>query len=43
MITKLQAARLCKSASIEMVIANGKRADISRIVAGEKIGTRFTL
>lgn len=41
MITKLQAARLCESAGISMVIAHGKKEDISKIAAGEKIGTRF--
>lgn len=41
MITKLQAARLCKAANITMVIANGKKADLVKIVKGDKIGTRF--
>ena len=42
MITKLQAAELCQTAGIDMVIANGARPeDLYRIASGEKVGTRF--
>lgn len=40
--TKLEAARICMSAGIEMVIANADAQDvISRVVSGCPVGTRF--
>ncbi|OGC04981.1 glutamate 5-kinase [candidate division WOR-1 bacterium RIFOXYA12_FULL_43_27] len=41
MITKLQSAKVCKAAGIVMVIAHAVKADLLKIAAGEKIGTRF--
>lgn len=42
MLTKLRAARICMAAGIPMVIANSDEEQvISRIVAGEMIGTLF--
>lgn len=42
MITKLQAAKLCTSAGIDMVIANGSRPEnLYDVVAGGGRGTRF--
>lgn len=47
MITKLQAAKLCKAANITMVIANGKKADLVQTAAGVSsgrvVGTVFRL
>ncbi|HEY93375.1 MAG TPA: glutamate 5-kinase [Dehalococcoidia bacterium] len=43
MLTKIEAARLATSSGVSVVIADGREPDIiSRIVAGEKIGTLFT-
>lgn len=43
MATKIEAARLATSSGVSVVIADGRETDIiSRIVAGEKIGTLFT-
>ena len=42
MITKLEAARMATSWGVEVVIADGGRPDvITRLAAGEDIGTRF--
>jgi len=42
MITKIEAAKLATASGITVVIADGKEPDIiSRVVAGEAIGTRF--
>lgn len=42
MLTKLRAARICMAAGIPMVIANSDEEQVvSRIVAGENIGTLF--
>lgn len=42
MITKINAAKLCNSKGVDMVIANGKDPDILYgIVDGEDLGTRF--
>ncbi|OGN89187.1 MAG: glutamate 5-kinase [Chloroflexi bacterium RBG_13_46_14] len=43
MLTKIEAARLATSSGVAVVIADGREPDIiSRIAAGEKIGTLFT-
>jgi glutamate 5-kinase len=43
MQTKIEAARLATSSGVAVVIADGREPDIvSRITAGEKIGTLFT-
>ncbi len=43
MTTKLDAAKLCLEAGIDMVITNGERMDdLYSVVAGDSIGTRFT-
>ncbi len=43
MLTKIEAAKLATSSGVTVVIADGREPDvISRIVAGEKIGTLFT-
>lgn len=43
MQTKIEAARLATSSGVAVVIADGREADIiTRITAGEKIGTLFT-
>ena len=42
MTTKLEAARMCLEAGIEMVITNGARMDdIYDVVEGKSVGTRF--
>ena len=42
MTTKLEAARMCLKAGIEMVITNGARMDdIYDVVEGKSVGTRF--
>jgi len=42
MITKLQAAEICMTAGIDMIITNGERPeDLYEIAEGKKIGTRF--
>ena len=42
MVTKIEAAKLATASGVTMVIANGKEKDvISRVVAGEDLGTRF--
>lgn len=42
MRTKLEAAEICMKTGIPMVIASGKTPGVlARIVAGEKVGTRF--
>ena len=43
MLTKIEAAKLATSSGVTVVIADGREPDvISRIVAGDKIGTLFT-
>lgn len=43
MATKIEAAKAAMESGIAMIIANGRTPDVlSRIVDGEKIGTRFT-
>ncbi|MBN2075566.1 MAG: glutamate 5-kinase [Dehalococcoidales bacterium] len=43
MLTKIEAAKLATSSGVAVVIADGREPDIiSRIAAGEKIGTLFT-
>lgn len=43
MLTKIEAARLATSSGVTVVIADGREPDvITRIVAGDKIGTLFT-
>ena len=43
MLTKIEAAKLATSSGVTVVIADGREPDvITRIVAGDKIGTLFT-
>lgn len=43
MITKIEAAKLANSSGVTVIIANGNELDIiSRIIAGESLGTLFT-
>ncbi len=42
MVTKIEAARLATTSGVEVVIADGREADvIQRLASGESIGTRF--
>lgn len=42
MLTKIEAARLATSSGVAVVIADGRESDVvTRIIAGEKIGTLF--
>lgn len=42
MVTKIEAAKLAAASGVTMVIANGREKDIiSRVVSGEKLGTKF--
>jgi glutamate 5-kinase len=42
MKTKLRAAKMCREAGCDMIIANGDDpALLYRLVSGERVGTRF--
>ena len=42
MVTKLQAAEICMSAGIPMIIANGSQPDnLYKIIDGKAVGTKF--